>query len=170
MTAHPNGAMDFPHNKGTALIHAFELIPASLIALLGRFAISAVFWKSGQTKVDGFAIDIIDGTFDLGWPSLSNSAIALFSTEYRLPLIPPEIAAHVAAFSEHFFPLLLLIGLGTRFAALALLGMTAVIQIFVYPDAYPVHATWATILLYLVATGPGKISLDHWIARRLNRD
>jgi len=170
MTAHPNSAMDFLCTKSKALIHAFDLIPASLIALLGRFSISAVFWKSGQTKIDGFAIDIIDGTFDLGWPSLSNSAIALFSMEYRVPLLAPGIAAHIAAFSEHFFPLLLLIGLGTRFAALALLGMTAVIQIFVYPDAYPVHGTWAAILLYLVATGPGKISLDHWIARRMNKD
>lgn len=170
MTARPNSAMDFLCNKGKGLIHAFDLIPASLIALLGRFFIAAVFWKSGQTKVDGFAIDIIDGTFHLGWPHLSYSAIALFSQEYHVPLIAPDIAAHIAAFSEHFFPLLLLIGLGTRFAALALLGMTAVIQIFVYPDAYPVHGTWATILLYLVAAGPGKISLDHWIARRVNRD
>jgi putative oxidoreductase len=170
MTARPNSAMDFLCNKSKALMHAFDLIPASLIALLGRFSISAVFWKSGQTKIDGFAIDIIDGTFDLGWPSLSSSAIALFSMEYHVPLIAPGVAAHIAAFSEHFFPLLLLFGLGTRFAALALLGMTAVIQIFVYPDAYPVHGTWATILLYLVATGPGKISLDHLIARRVNRD
>ena len=169
MTARPNSAMDFLCNKSKALMHAFDLIPPSLIALLGRFSISAVFWKSGQTKIDGFAIDIIDGTFHLGWPKLSDSAIALFSMEYRVPLIAPDIAALIAAFSEHFFPLLLLFGLGTRFAALALLGMTAVIQIFVYPDAYPVHGTWATILLYLVATGPGKISLDHWIARRVNR-
>ena len=170
MTARPNSATNFLCNKGKGLIHAFDRIPASLIALLGRFSIAAVFWKSGQTKIDGFAIDIIDGTFTLGRPSLSYSAIALFSQEYRVPLIAPDIAAYIAAFSEHFFPLLLLIGLGTRFAALALLGMTAVIQIFVYPDAYPIHGTWATILLYLVATGPGRLSLDHWIARRMNRN
>lgn len=167
MTARPTNSL---RNKGNALIHAFDLIPAGFIALLGRFSIAAVFWKSGQTKVDGFAIDIIDGTFELGWPSLSHSALVLFSQEYRVPLIAPDSAAYIAAFSEHFFPLLLLFGLGTRFAALALLGMTAVIQIFVYPDAYPTHGTWATILLYLVATGPGRISLDHWIARRVNKD
>lgn len=169
MTARPHSAMAYVHDKSKCLINVFSLIPASLIALLGRFSIAAVFWKSGQTKVDGFAIDIIDGTFHLGWPSLSNSAIALFSMEYHVPLLAPSTAAHIAAFAEHFFPVLLLFGLGTRFAALALLGMTAVIQIFVYPDAYPVHGTWATILLYLVATGPGKISLDHLIARRVNR-
>ena len=75
----------------------------------------------------------------------------------------PELAAYAAAFAEHLFPLLLLLGLGTRVSALALLVMTAVIQLLVYPDAWPVHGTWATILLYLAATGPGRISLDHWI-------
>ncbi len=152
--------------KWRCLDRLFELIPNSLIALSGRFAIAAVFWKSGQTKIEGLAIDIIDGTFQLGWPKLSDSAIYLFNAEYRVPLLPPEFAAQLAAFSEHLFPVMLLVGLGTRFAALALLGMIAVIQIFVYPDAYPTHATWATILLYLVAAGPGRISVDHWIARR----
>jgi len=75
------------------------------------------------------------------------------------------VAAHAAATAEHLFPILLLFGLGTRIAALALLGMTLVIEIFVYPDAYPTHGTWAAILLYLAATGPGKVSIDHWFAR-----
>ncbi len=146
---------------------ACERIPRSLIALLGRFSIAAVFWKSAQTKVDGFAIDLIDGTFQLGWPRLSDSVVALFREEYQLPLLSPELAAYMAAFAEHLFPVLLLLGLGTRFAALALLGMTVVIQFFVYPDAYPTHGVWAAILLYLVATGPGRFSLDHWLARRI---
>lgn len=141
-------------------------IPDSLIAALGRFSIAAVFWKSGQTKIDGLAIDLVGGEVNFGIPHLSDSALALFREEYRLPLIPPELAALMAAFAEHFFPILLLIGLATRFSALALLVMTATIQIFVYPDAYPTHGVWATVLLYLVAKGPGKLSLDHWLVRR----
>jgi putative oxidoreductase len=91
----------------------------------------------------------------------------LFRDEYRLPFVAPEIAAPMAAFAEHFFPLLLLFGLATRLSALALLGMTLTIQLFVYPDAYPTHGTWAAVLLYLVAQGPGKLSIDHWIKRRM---
>ena len=148
------------------IIALFARIPDSLIALLGRFAIAAVFWKSGQTKIEGLSIDIIDGSFSLGFPRLSESAVALFQDEYRLPLIPPELAAPMAAFTEHIFPILLLLGLATRFSALALLGMTLVIQVFVYPDAYPTHGVWAAVLLYLVAKGPGVLSIDHEIARR----
>lgn len=141
-------------------------IPHSLIALLARFSIAAVFWNSGQTKVSGFALNFVSGEFALGWPQLSDSALALFKDEYKLPFIAPAIAAPMAAFAEHFFPLLLLIGLGTRLSALGLLGMTLVIQLFVYPGAYPTHGTWAALLLYLVAQGPGAFSVDHLIARR----
>jgi putative oxidoreductase len=141
-------------------------IPHSLVAFIGRFSIAAVFWKSGQTKVEGFVIDLIDGQFNLGWPRLSDSALALFKEEYRLPLISPEIAAPMAAFAEHALPLLILLGLGTRFSALGLLVMTLVIQVFVYPGAYPTHGVWATVLLYLIARGPGVISVDHLLARR----
>lgn len=147
-------------------IALFARIPGSLIALLGRFAIAAVFWKSGQTKIEGLAIDFIDGTYTLGLPKLADSAVALFQDEYRLPLIAPELAATLAAFAEHVFPILLLLGLATRFSALALLGMTLVIRVFVYPDAYPTHGVWAAVLLYLVAKGPGVLSIDHGIARR----
>lgn len=142
-----------------------KLIPYSLIAFIGRFAISAVFWKSGQTKVQGFAVDIIAGEFDFGVPSLSASAIPLFSEEYKLPLLSPEVAAYCAATAEHLFPVLLLLGIATRFSALALLIMTLTIQLFVYPDAYPVHGVWAAVLLMLAAKGPGKIALDHVIAK-----
>lgn len=144
-------------------------IPDSLIALLGRFSIAAVFWKSGQTKVQGFAIDIVGGEFQFGLPRLSDSVVALFRDEYRLPLLSPELAAPLAAFAEHLFPLLILIGLATRFSALALLVMTLTIQLLVYPDAYPTHGVWAAVLLFLIARGPGAVSIDHLIARRYAR-
>ena len=149
-----------------AAIALFERIPHTLIALLGRFAIAAVFWKSGQTKVEGLVIDIVGGHFELGWPRLSDSAVGLFRDEYKLPLLPPETAAVLAATAEHVLPVLLLIGLATRFSAFGLFVMTAVIQLFVYPDAYAVHGTWAAVLLWLVAFGPGKVSIDHLLARR----
>lgn len=148
------------------LVSMLGRLPDSLILFLGRFSIAAVFWKSGQTKIEGLAIDLINGEWQLGWPRLSDSAVTLFQYEYSLPLIPPAWAASMAAFGEHLFPVLLLAGLATRLSALALLSMTLVIQIFVYPDAYPTHGVWATVLLVLIAKGPGKLSLDQWLARR----
>ena len=133
---------------------------------MARFSIAAGLWKSGQTKIEGLAIDIVDGSFSLGWPRLADSAVALFRVEYKVPLIPPELAAPLAATAEHLLPVLILIGLATRLSALGLLAMTAVIQIFVYPGAYPSHGVWAAALLYLVAMGPGALSIDHWLARR----
>lgn len=141
-------------------------IPNSLLAFVARFSIAAVFWKSGETKIQGFAIDIVNREFTFGWPRLSDSVVDLFRDEYHLPLVPPEIAAPLAATAEHLFPLLILLGLATRLSALALLGMTMTIQLLVYPDAYATHGTWAAVLLYLMVHGPGKLSLDHWIARR----
>ncbi len=148
------------------VIDLFEKIPHSLIAFIARFSIAAVFWRSGQTKVEGFAVDLVSGTFVYDNPHLADSTVPLFSSEYALPLIPPETAAYLATFSEHLFPMLILLGLATRFSALALLGMTLTIQLFVYPDAYPVHGTWAAILLLLMARGPGVLSIDHLLARR----
>ena len=135
-----------------AMFAALDRIPYALIALAARVFPAAVFWQSGQTKI-------------AGW-HLKPSAIALFQNEYQLPLIDPTIAAYLSAFSEHAFPLLLVIGLATRFAALALLFMTAVIEIFVYPGAWPTHGVWATCFLLLIARGPGLCSLDHLLARR----
>jgi putative oxidoreductase len=145
---------------------ALALIPYSAIALLARIAMAATFWRSGQTKVQGLAIDLVEGTFDIGWPRLSDSAVMLFREEYRLPLLPPELAATLAALGEHVLPVLLLIGLATRLSAAGLLAMTAVIQLLVYPGAWPTHGTWAALLLLLMAQGPGAWSLDHLIARR----
>ncbi|QIG50323.1 DoxX family protein [Nordella sp. HKS 07] len=129
----------------------FERIPYALIALVARVAPAAVFWQSGQTKLDGWRV--------------SENAIYLFREEYRLPLIDPVIAAHLAAFAEHFFPIILVLGLGTRFAALALLAMTLVIEVFVYPDAWPTHGTWAACFLLLMAQGGGAWSLDHLVKK-----
>ena len=148
------------------VIQLFEKVPYSLIAFIARFSIAAVFWKSGQTKVEGFAVDLIGGTFELGEPRLAASTLPLFRSEYHVPLLSPEVAAHMAAFAEHFFPVLILVGFATRFSALALIGMTLVIQLFVYPDAYPTHGTWIAVLLLLVAKGPGRLSIDQLIARR----
>jgi len=157
-------------NRGARLLRRLhgwlERIPYALVALLARFSIAAVFWNSGQTKVTGFALNIVTGEFATGWPRLSDSALALFREEYRLPLIAPAVAALLAATAEHVFPMLLLMGLGTRLAALALLGMTLVIQTFVYPGAYATHGTWAALLLLLISRGAGAVSLDHWIACR----
>lgn len=159
------GASSIARLIGVA-IGLFERIPNTLIAFIARFSIAAVFWNSGQTKVQGFVVNLVSGEFKLGWPSLSDSSLALFQDEYKLPFIPPELAAPMAATAEHVFPLLILIGLGTRFSALALLGMTLVIQLFVYPGAYATHGTWAAVLLYLMARGPGNLSVDHWLASR----
>jgi putative oxidoreductase len=133
-------------------IVALDCIPYWFIALAARFFPAAVFWQSGETKV-------------AGW-HLKPSAISLFENEYQLPLIDPTIAAYVSAFSEHFFPILLVTGLATRFSALALLCMTGVIEIFVYPGAWPTHGVWGTCFLVVIARGPGWLSLDHLIARK----
>ncbi len=152
-------------NHLVKLLGLLERIPYSPMALLARFAVAAVFWKSGQTKVEGLAIDLVEGQVQIGWPRLSESAVALFRDEYRLPLLPPEWAAPLTATAEHVFPALLLLGLASRLSALALLGMTLVIQVFVYPGAYATHATWAALLLLLAARGPGLVSLDALVLR-----
>lgn len=131
-----------------------ETIPHSFTALIARVSVGGVFWMSGQTKVNGF--HLADGTIDL------------FRDEYALPLINPTVAAIAAAISEHLFSILLIIGLASRLSAAALLGMTLVIEIFVYPDAWPTHGTWATCFLIIIAKGPGIFSLDHLLfAKRL---
>ena len=125
---------------------AETLLPMWLLLLVQRFAIASIFFLSGRTKVEGWTV--------------TDSAIELFRNEYRLPLIPPETAAYIAATAEHVFPTLLVIGLLTRISATALLVMTLIIQIFVYPDAWPTHLSWAGLLLPLIAFGGGKFSLD----------
>ncbi len=136
-------------------IGTMAAIPDWLISLVARLSIAGVFWRSGRTKVEGFHV--------------TENAIALFQDEYRLPLISPWLAAHLAAFAEHLFPVLLVIGLATRLSALALLVMTLVIQVLVYPDAWPTHGTWAACLLFIMARGPGPLSADALIESRWKR-
>jgi putative oxidoreductase len=151
------------------LNRAFAALPEGLVALLARVSIAAVFWKSGQTKIEGLAIDLVDGRFDLGWPRLAPQAVDLFRDEYQLPLVAPEWAAVAAAWGEHLLPLALLLGLATRLSAFGLLLMTAVIQLLVYPGAWPTHGVWAAVLLWLMVRGPGPVSIDGWIARHHRR-
>jgi putative oxidoreductase len=117
--------------------------------LVARLGIAGVFFMSGRTKVEGL-LTITPATYEL------------FRTDYKLPFVPPIIAAHAATYSETLFPILLVLGLFTRFSALALFGMTSVIEIFVYPDAWPTHLSWAGLLLPLIARGGGRLSLDQW--------
>jgi putative oxidoreductase len=123
----------------------------SVLLLFVRIVAGHVFWASGRTKIEGLL-------------TLRPEAVDLFRDEYRLPLIAPEIAAPMAAFAEHLLPILLVMGLFTRFAALGLIVMTLVIQFLVYPDAWwPQHSLWLGLLLIILARGPGGLSLDRWM-------
>ncbi|AIR61080.1 DoxX family protein [Cedecea neteri] len=119
----------------------------NVLLLIARVGVAAVFFLSGRTKVTGFM-------------TLKPSTYELFRTEYALPLIPYDIAAHLATLAEHTFPVLLVLGLFSRFAAAGLLFMTLVIEIFVYPDAWPTHLIWGGLLLSIIARGAGRWSLD----------
>ncbi|MCW6530262.1 DoxX family protein [Sphingomonas sp. MMSM20] len=134
---------------------ASALVPDALLLLVARLGIAGVFFMSGRTKVDGI-IHITDSTYEL------------FRTEYALPLVPPTIAAVAATWSEHVFSILLVLGVATRLSALALFMMTLTIEIFVYPDAWPTHLSWAAVLLPLIFRGGGAWSLDRGIARLLH--
>ena len=127
----------------------------TLLAVPARLFIAVTFFLSGRTKVDGFL-------------TIKTSTFYLFQYEYRIPLIPAPSAAHMAAYSEHLFPVLLVLGLASRLSAAALLGMTAVIEIFVYPGAWVTHLGWATALAFIMFRGPGALSLDHFIRRRID--
>ena len=124
--------------------------PAPLLDLLLRSGIALVFWKSGMAKL---------ANWDL--------TVALFAEEYRVPLLSPEVAAWLATAAELTCPILLIAGLGARFGAAALLGMTFVIQFFVYPENWSEHLLWAALLLGVLTRGPGPLSLDHLVARWL---
>jgi len=145
----------------TALLKPFDrladiagkALPDDVLTLVARIGIASVFWLSGRTKVDG-ALHITDSTY------------SLFSDEYALPLIPSDIAAPMATYAEHLFSILLLLGLLTRLSSLAFLGMTLVIEIFVYPDAWSTHLSWAGLLLLILAKGGGRFSLDRALGIR----
>ena len=125
-----------------------DRIPYALLALPLRLAVATVFWNSAQAHL-------------ANW----QTTLYQFATDYPLPFLPPVPAAYLAVAIELTTPVLLVFGLLTRAAAAVLLGMTAVIEIFVYPQAWPTHIQWAAMLLVLLARGPGKISLD-WLVRR----
>lgn len=132
-------------------IQLCERIPYAIVALSARLSVATVFWRSARTKVDGWHI--------------SESTYALFQEEYRVPFLSPEVAAVLATVQEHLFSVLLVVGLASRLSALGLLGMTAVIQIFVYPESWPDHILWASLLLVIIARGPGEYSLDGALTR-----
>ncbi len=132
----------------TRVLCWLECIPYAFLAMPLRLAVATVFWNSAMTKL-------------ASW----ETALALFTDEYRVPVLPPELAAYMAVSIELTTPVLLVLGLATRPAAAVLLGMTAVIEVFVYPLAWPTHIQWAAMLLVLLARGPGKISID-WLIRR----
>jgi putative oxidoreductase len=127
-----------------------ERVPFSLIQLAMRIAIGFVFFNSGMLKARSFEF-----------------AVKLFEDEYRLPLLPPELAARLAMSVEIVVPLFLFVGLATRLATLPLLGMVIVIQVLVYPQAWVEHLLWASTLVVLLTRGPGMLSLDHVIERAL---
>jgi putative oxidoreductase len=129
-----------------------ESVPYSALAIPLRLAVATVFWNSGMTKL-------------ASW----DTTLQLFADEYRVPLLPPELAAYMASSIELTTPVLLVLGLLTRPAAFVLLGMTTVIEIFVYPQAWPTHIQWAAMLLILLCRGPGRFSLDHLIWNRTAR-
>ncbi len=131
------------------IIAQLERIPLTPVEIVFRIAMALVFWRSGQTKL---------ANWDL--------TVTLFRDEYKVPVLPPELAAYLATGVELVAPVLLVLGLATRLGAAAMLGMTLVIQIFVYPQSYTDHLLWAGPLAYLLMRGPGVVSIDHLIRRR----
>ncbi len=136
-----------------ALLAQLDRLPIAIAEIPLRLGIALVFWRSGQTKLANWDLTVL-----------------LFREEYRVPVLPPELAAYLATAVEHAAPVMLLLGLGTRAAAAAMLGMTLVIQVFVYPSSYTDHLLWLGPLLYLLLRGPGVLSLDHLIRRRMAAD
>ena len=135
-----------------AAVRWADKFPSWLLGLIIRVGIADVFWRSGQTKVSGWHV--------------TQTTVQLFRDEYKVPFLPPEIAANLASIQEHLFSVLLVIGLASRLSALGLLGMTAVIEIFVYPENWPDHLLWAGALLYVLTRGPGALSVDALISRK----
>ena len=126
-----------------------DAVPYTILAIPLRLAVATIFWNSAMTKL-------------ANW----DTAVALFVDEYKLPFLPPEVAAYIAVTIELTTPVLLVLGLLTRPTAVVLLAMTLVIEVFVYPLAWPTHIQWAAMLLVLLCRGPGRLSIDHWLWKR----
>jgi putative oxidoreductase len=139
-------------SKALRLVNWVGRFPSSILGLIIRIGIADVFWRSGQTKVSGWHV--------------TDTTVQLFRDEYKVPVLSPEVAATLAAVQEHLFSFLLIIGLASRLSAIGLLGMTAVIELFVYPLNWPDHLLWTGCLLYVLTRGPGQFSLDALIRRR----
>jgi putative oxidoreductase len=135
-------------NRIAAVIATLERFPLSILQLLFRVSMGAVFWYSGLTKI-------------ASW----QTTVLLFANEYKVPLLPPEIAASLATTIELSCPVLLIFGLAARLATLPMLGMTFVIGVFVYPEDWVEHIGWAAMLLFILTRGPGVLSLDHVIVK-----
>jgi putative oxidoreductase len=147
-------AITAPYNRFVAMLSAPWI--EAIMLLFVRISLAGIFWRSGRTKVD-------EGS----WLSVSDTAKFLFEEEYKGVPLPPEFAAYMATYAEHLFPVLLVIGLFTRLSALALLGMTMVIQFFVYPEAWwSVHMIWVALALVLMVRGGGSLSLDQLLTRK----
>jgi putative oxidoreductase len=147
-------AITAPYNRFVAMLSAPWIDAVTLLFV--RISLAGIFWRSGRTKVD-------EGS----WLTVSDTAIFLFEEEYKGVPLPPEFAAYMATYAEHLFPVLLVIGLFTRLSALALLGMTMVIQIFVYPEAWwSVHMIWVALALVLIVRGGGSLSFDALLIRK----
>ena len=139
-----------PSGMCSSALARLNAVPYWLLAVPLRLGVATIFWNSAMTKL-------------ANW----DTALSLFAEEYKVPVLPPDLAAYMAVSIELAAPVLLVLGLLTRVTALVLLGMTAVIEIFVYPLAWPTHLQWAAMLLLLLCRGPGKLSLDQLLARRL---
>ena len=143
-----------PYNRAVELLSAPWV--ESLMLLFVRVSLAGIFWRSGRTKVD-------EGS----WLTISDTTKFLFQEEYKSVPLPPELAAHLSTYAEHLLPILLVIGLFTRLSALGLLGMTMVIQIFVFPEAWwSVHMIWVALALTLIVRGGGQFSADAFLTRK----
>ncbi len=139
------------------------MVPAWFVSLLTRFAVASAFWRSVQTKISGLEL------FGQSWKfwNVSESTFLLFEYEYTVPLLPVKLAAYLTTYGEFFLSIAIVLGLLTRLSAVGLLIMTAVIQVFVYPDAWNVHILWAALLLYLIKYGGGTISIDYLLHKKM---
>ena len=145
------GTAVLPH-LAERIARSADRVPLGLVQLAGRVALWHVFWTSGQSKLASWFV-----------------TVQLFAAEYQVPLLPPELAARLATAVELGGAVMLLLGFGTRFAALALLGLVGVIQVFVYPDHWGEHLLWASLLLLLIARGAGPVSADALLRRLFAR-
>lgn len=154
-----------------SFVSACSFIPYALLALALRLVMARVFFLDGQTRINGprFSLstqDLLPGfDFSVVLPmEVKAQTFGAFLTQYAALPVPPMLAAYLVSYAEFILPIMLVLGLGTRLAALGLLIMTALIQIFVLPQAlWSVHIYWAAILMVLLSRGAGQFSLDHII-------